>query len=93
MQAELEDTILALLSSVTGSLLDNTALIDTLDASKVTWEEVRAWLYGKRWLTNVMREEVCAWLYGECTEHSVSFALAAFPWDSLALCLACRVGQ
>jgi dynein heavy chain len=39
-QAELEDTILALLSSATGSLLDNVALINTLDASKTTWEEV-----------------------------------------------------
>lgn len=39
-QAELEDTILALLSSATGSLLDNITLINTLDASKTTWEEV-----------------------------------------------------
>jgi len=41
-QAELEDRILALLSSASGSLLDNMALIDTLDASKTTWEEVNA---------------------------------------------------
>ncbi|KAJ9531884.1 hypothetical protein QJQ45_022007, partial [Haematococcus lacustris] len=39
-QADLEDTILALLSSATGSLLDNVQLINTLDASKTTWEEV-----------------------------------------------------
>jgi len=39
-QADLEDTILALLSSATGSLLDNITLINTLDASKTTWEEV-----------------------------------------------------
>ncbi|MEW5313998.1 MAG: hypothetical protein WDW38_005527 [Sanguina aurantia] len=39
-QSELEDRILQLLSSATGSLLDNTALINTLDASKATWEEV-----------------------------------------------------
>lgn len=41
-QADLEDRILALLSSASGSLLDNVALIDTLDASKTTWEEVNA---------------------------------------------------
>ncbi|KAF5831208.1 dynein-1-beta heavy chain, flagellar inner arm I1 complex [Dunaliella salina] len=39
-EADLEDTILALLSSATGSLLDNITLINTLDASKTTWEEV-----------------------------------------------------
>jgi hypothetical protein len=39
-QAELEDTILALLSAAEGSLLDNVTLINTLDASKSTWEEV-----------------------------------------------------
>ncbi len=39
-QAELEDTILQLLSTASGSLLDNIALINTLDASKTTWEEV-----------------------------------------------------
>lgn len=39
-QSELEDRILQLLSSATGSLLDNTTLINTLDASKATWEEV-----------------------------------------------------
>jgi dynein heavy chain len=33
---------LALLSSATGSLLDNVALIDALGASKATWEEVSA---------------------------------------------------
>jgi dynein heavy chain len=41
-QADLEDTILQLLSSATGSLLDNVALINTLDQSKTTWEEVNA---------------------------------------------------
>jgi dynein heavy chain len=39
-QADLEDTILQLLSSASGSLLDNLALINTLDASKTTWEEI-----------------------------------------------------
>lgn len=39
-QAELEDTILYMLSTATGSLLDNIELIDTLDTSKTTWEEV-----------------------------------------------------
>lgn len=39
-QAELEDTILYMLSTATGSLLDNVELINTLDSSKVTWEEV-----------------------------------------------------
>lgn len=39
-QAELEDHILALLSSASGSLLDNVELINTLDDSKVTWQEV-----------------------------------------------------
>lgn len=40
LQAELEDQILQLLSSATGSLLDNIQLINTLDASKTTWEQV-----------------------------------------------------
>ncbi|CAD7700814.1 unnamed protein product [Ostreobium quekettii] len=39
-QAELEDQILFMLSTATGSLLDNVELISTLDQSKVTWEEV-----------------------------------------------------
>jgi len=39
-QAELEDEILDLLSNATGSLLDNIVLIQTLDSSKTTWEEV-----------------------------------------------------
>lgn len=39
-QADLEDEILQLLSSATGSLLDNIQLINTLDASKTTWEQV-----------------------------------------------------
>lgn len=40
MQAELEDEILQLLSSATGNLLDNVQLINTLNASKTTWEQV-----------------------------------------------------
>lgn len=44
MQAELEDQILFMLSTATGSLLDNVELINTLDASKTTWEEVNAML-------------------------------------------------
>ena len=40
LQAELEDKILFLLSTATGSLLDNVTLISTLDASKTTWETV-----------------------------------------------------
>jgi dynein heavy chain len=39
-QAELEDLILHMLSTATGSLLDNVELIETLDRSKTTWEEV-----------------------------------------------------
>ncbi|KAK9823872.1 hypothetical protein WJX72_006072 [[Myrmecia] bisecta] len=39
-QAELEDQILYLLATATGSLLDNVELINTLDASKTTWETV-----------------------------------------------------
>lgn len=39
-QAELEDQILYLLSTATGSLLDNVELISTLDQSKITWEEI-----------------------------------------------------
>ena len=39
-QVELEDQILHLLSTATGSLLDNVELINTLDQSKTTWEEV-----------------------------------------------------
>lgn len=40
VQAELEDQILQLLSSATGNLLDNIQLINTLNASKTTWEQV-----------------------------------------------------
>lgn len=43
-QAELEDEILNLLSNATGSLLDNIALIQTLDNSKNTWSEVNSML-------------------------------------------------
>lgn len=39
-QLELEDTILHLLATATGSMLDNVELINTLDESKTTWEEV-----------------------------------------------------
>lgn len=39
-QLQLEDTVLRLLSTATGSLLDNIELINTLDQSKTTWEEV-----------------------------------------------------
>lgn len=39
-QLQLEDTVLHLLSTATGPLLDNIELINTLDASKTTWEEV-----------------------------------------------------
>lgn len=39
-QLQLEDTVLHLLSTATGSLLDNVELINTLDQSKTTWEEV-----------------------------------------------------
>jgi dynein heavy chain len=44
MQANLEDQILYMLSTATGSLLDNIALINTLDQSKTTWEEVNQML-------------------------------------------------
>jgi len=43
-QAELEDLILEKLGEATGSLLDNVELINTLDSSKTTWEEVKAML-------------------------------------------------
>lgn len=43
-QAELEDEILNLLSNATGSLLDNVVLIQTLDSSKTTWEQVNEML-------------------------------------------------
>lgn len=39
-QLKLEDTVLHLLSTATGSLLDNVELINMLDQSKTTWEEV-----------------------------------------------------
>ena len=39
---ELEDNILGLLSSSKGSLLDDTELIETLQSSKITSEEVKA---------------------------------------------------
>lgn len=46
-QADLEDQILYLLSTSTGSLLDNRELIMTLDQSKTIWEEVGGlWLFG-----------------------------------------------
>lgn len=44
MQADLEDQILQMLADATGSLLDNVELINTLDASKTTWEEVNEML-------------------------------------------------
>ena len=44
VQAQLEDQILQMLASATGSLLDNVELINTLDASKTTWEEVKTML-------------------------------------------------
>ena len=40
LQADLEDQILKMLSSATGSLLDNIELINALDASKATFETV-----------------------------------------------------
>ena len=40
LQADLEDQILKMLSSATGSLLDNIELINALDASKATFEAV-----------------------------------------------------
>lgn len=39
-QIELEDKILGLLASASGSLLDNVDLINALDKSKVTYEEI-----------------------------------------------------
>lgn len=39
-QLELEDSILHLLATATGSMLDNVELIETLDQSKTTWEVV-----------------------------------------------------
>ena len=41
-QLALEDQILELLSSASGSLLDNVDLIDALDRSKITYEEINA---------------------------------------------------
>lgn len=40
MQLQLEDAILQLLGSASGSLLDNLELLAALDASKATWQEV-----------------------------------------------------
>lgn len=37
-QDELEDKVLMLLASAHGSLLEDASLIDTLDASKASWE-------------------------------------------------------
>ena len=39
-QLQLEDAILQLLGSASGSLLDNLELLAALDASKATWQEV-----------------------------------------------------
>ncbi len=47
-QADLEDQILYLLATATGSLLDNVDLINTLDQSKTTWEEVNQMLQVSR---------------------------------------------
>ena len=50
LQADLEDQILKMLSSATGSLLDNIELINALDASKATFETVTQSLMVGLWL-------------------------------------------
>lgn len=55
LQAELEDEILQLLSSATGNLLDNIQLINTLNASKTTWEQVNQSLQVCSYFVMLMR--------------------------------------
>ncbi len=62
LQAELEDEILQLLSSATGNLLDNVQLINTLNASKTTWEQVNQSLQVCSYLVMLMRCLHCAQL-------------------------------
>lgn len=78
-QAELEDTILALLSSASGSLLDNVALINTLDQSKTTWEEVNQSLKVAEETSHKI--EAASQLYRPC---SVRAAVLYFVLNDLA---------
>ncbi|KAF8058055.1 DHC10 [Scenedesmus sp. PABB004] len=78
-QLELEDTILQLLANASGSLLDNVELIDTLDASKTTWEEV---IESLRVAEDTARQiEAAAAAYRPC---SVRAAVLFFVLNDLA---------
>lgn len=64
-QADLEDQILYLLATATGSLLDNVDLINTLDQSKTTWEEVNQMLQVAE--ETAKKIEVASQLYRPCS--------------------------
>ena len=79
-QAELEDKILYMLSTAEGSLLDNLELINTLDESKTTWEEVSVSL---KIAEETSKEiEAASLAYRPC---SVRSALLYFVLNDLAL--------
>ncbi|KAL0040883.1 hypothetical protein WJX79_008591 [Trebouxia sp. C0005] len=78
-QAELEDEILQLLSSATGNLLDNVQLINTLNASKTTWEQVNQSLQVAE--ATAKQIEVAAAAYKPC---SVRAAILYFVLNDLA---------
>lgn len=79
MQANLEDQILQMLADATGSLLDNVELINTLDASKTTWEEVNEMLAHAEETSRKI--EAAATLYRPC---SVRASLLYFVLNDLA---------
>lgn len=79
MQANLEDQILQMLADATGSLLDNVELINTLDASKTTWEEVNEMLAHAEETSRKI--EAAATQYRPC---SVRAALLYFVLNDLA---------
>ena len=64
-QADLEDQILFLLATATGSLLDNVSLIQTLDQSKTTWEEVNEMLHVAE--ETAKKIEAASQLYRPCS--------------------------
>eukprot|EP00879_Flechtneria_rotunda_P005109 GHRR01005390.1.p1 GENE.GHRR01005390.1~~GHRR01005390.1.p1 ORF type:complete len:1589 (+),score=542.70 GHRR01005390.1:1679-6445(+) len=78
-QVELEDTILQLLATARGSMLDNIELINTLDQSKTTWEEVNESLRVAEETTKQL--QAAAGQYRPC---SVRAAILYFVLNDLA---------
>jgi dynein heavy chain len=90
-QLQLEDTVLHLLSTATGSLLDNLELINTLDASKTTWEEVKESL---RVAEETSRQiEVASAQYRPCSTRAaiLYFVLNELAGGRCASMLACAL--